>query len=175
MCSRVHVFISLDVSVSTRQPSASLFATRSLLKKHTMQLYTLAITLAMTNARAFDWAHQNNVLGTPLQVASVDPMTGFTRDGKCTAYTFDSGSHTVAAVITQQFLDYTKSKGNDLSTPRGSFPGLVPGDRWCLCVSRWIQAIDAGAAPPVVLEATNESVLNHVELDFLKKYSHEEL
>merc|ERR1711941_186280 len=137
-------------------------------------MFPTLITLTQSKA-SFDWAHQNNVLGTPLQIASTDPMTGFTRDGKCTAYTFGSGSHTVAAVVTQEFLDYTKAKGNDLSTPRGSFPGLVPGNRWCLCVSRWIQAIDAGAAPPVVLEATNESVLAHVELDFLKKYSHEEL
>merc|ERR1712187_627688 len=75
-------------------------------------LFPALITLTQSKA-SFDWAHQNNVLGTPLQIASTDPMTGFTRDGKCTAYTFDSGSHTVAAVITQDFLDFTKSKGND--------------------------------------------------------------
>merc|ERR1712178_263142 len=131
----------------------------------------LPFLMTLTQSKAFDWAHQNNVLGTPLQIASTDPMTGFTRDGKCTAYTFDSGSHTVAAVVTQEFLDYTKAQGNDLSTPRSwGFPGLVEGNRWCLCVSRWLEAVRGGAAPPVLLDATNESVLAHVDLDFLKKY-----
>merc|ERR1712178_310120 len=131
----------------------------------------LPFLMTLTKSKAFDWAHQNNVLGEPLQIASTDPMTGFTRDGKCTAYTFDSGSHTVAAVMTNDFLEYTKSMGNDLSTPRSwGFPGLVEGNRWCLCVSRWMQAQRAGHAPPVLLEATNESVLAHVDLDFLQQY-----
>merc|ERR1712046_368909 len=127
--------------------------------------------LTLAQSKAFDWAHQNNVLGKPLEIASTDPMTGFTRDGKCTAYTFDSGSHTVAAVVTQEFLDYTKAQGNDLSTPRSwGFPGLIEGNRWCLCVSRWLEAVRGGAAPPVLLETTNESVLAHVDLEFLMKY-----
>lgn len=137
------------------------------------QIFTLALTTSMSASRthSFDWAHQNNVLGTPLQIASTNPMTGFTRDGRCTAYTYDSGSHTVAAVVTNQFLNYTKAQGNDLSTPRSwGFPGLVEGNRWCLCVSRWTQAMNAGAAPPVLLEATNESVLSHVDMDVLEKY-----
>ena len=137
------------------------------------QIFTTLITITMLASRShgFDWAHQNNVLGEPLKIASTNPMTGFTRDGKCTAYTFDSGSHTVAAVVTEDFLEYTKAQGNDLSTPTSwGFPGLVEGNRWCLCVSRWMQAQRAGHAPPVLLEATNESVLAHVDLDFLKKY-----
>merc|ERR1712178_280721 len=131
----------------------------------------LPFLMTLTQSKAFDWAHQNNVLGEPLQIASTDPMTGFTRDGKCTAYTFDSGSHTVAAVMTNDFLEYTKSMGNDLSTPRSwGFPGLIEGNRWCLCVSRWMQAMKAGHPPPVLLEATNESVLAHVDLDVWKQY-----
>merc|ERR1712071_584544 len=137
------------------------------------QIFTLALTTNMSayKIKAFDWANQNNVLGDKLQIASTNPMTGFTRDGKCTAYTHDSGSHTVAAVVTEKFLKYTKDQGNDLSTPRDwGFPGLVEGNRWCLCVSRWTQAMRAGSAPPVMLEATNESVLSHVGIEVLRQY-----
>merc|ERR1711865_1297394 len=111
--------------------------------------------------------------------ASTNPMTGFTRDGKCTAYTHDSGSHTVAAVVTEKFLKYTKDQGNDLSTPRdwanqnnvlGDSLQIASTNRWCLCVSRWTQAMRAGSAPPVMLEATNESVLSHVGIEVLRQY-----
>ena len=102
-----------------------------------------------------------NVLGTPLTQCGCNPMTGFYRDGFCHTETRDFGRHTVCAVVTDEFLTFTRSRGNDLSTPapRFNFPGLKAGDRWCLCVSRWKEAFDADVAPPVILEATHERAL----------------
>lgn len=107
-----------------------------------------------------------NVLGTELADCSRSPLTGFFRDGCCRTGPGDFGLHTVCAVMTQDFLEFTKAVGNDLSTPRPEFdfPGLKPGDRWCLCVSRWKEALEAGAAPRVVLEATHASALEWVDL-----------
>ena len=98
-----------------------------------------------------------NVFGDPLEACSISPMTGFYRDGRCNTGREDVGSHTVCAVITATFLDFSKSRGNDLSTPAPEFgfPGLKPGDRWCLCVPRWQEAFEAGQAPRVVLRATD--------------------
>jgi uncharacterized protein (DUF2237 family) len=112
-----------------------------------------------------------NVLGEPLQLLSKKPETGFYRDGYCKTGPEDSGIHVVAAVVDQKFLDFTKSKGNDLQTPHPQFgfPGLKPGDRWCLCAERWKEAHDAGFAPPVVLEATHEKALKFISIDLLKK------
>lgn len=106
-------------------------------------------------------SESKNVLGQPLQQCGCNPMTGFYRDGFCETGARDIGSHTVCAVITDEFLTFTKSRGNDLSTPAPhfNFPGLKSGDRWCLCVSRWKEAYDAGVAPPVILEATHEGAL----------------
>ena len=114
-----------------------------------------------------------NVLGGPLQECSRDPLTGFYRDGCCETGPDDVGTHVVCAVMTADFLAYTKSRGNDLSSPRPEyrFPGLRPGDRWCLCVSRWREALDAGVAPPVVLEATHEKALGVVSLDDLRRHA----
>lgn len=114
-----------------------------------------------------------NVLGEPLQECGRDPMTGFYRDGCCETGPDDVGTHVVCAVMTAEFLDFTQSRGNDLSTPRPSFrfPGLNPGDRWCLCVSRWREAFDAGVAPPVVLEATHRKALDVVALDDLRAHA----
>ena len=100
----------------------------------------------------------------PLDVCSESPLTGFTRNGKCETNEFDEGTHLVCATVTNEFLQYTKSKGNDLSTPnhRYNFPGLKEGDNWCLCVYRWVQAKRDGVAPPVVLSATNRESLNHL-------------
>lgn len=111
-----------------------------------------------------------NVLGTDLQVASLNPKTGFYRDGFCSTGNKDLGVHVVAAVLTEEFLNFTKSKGNDLITPLPEigFPGLKPNDCWCLCVKRWKEAYDVGLAPKVVLEATHENALNYVDLDMLK-------
>lgn len=105
-----------------------------------------------------------NVLGTALQICSTDPMTGFLRNGCCETGPQDLGVHVVCAQVTPAFLAYTRDQGNDLSTPRPGFPGLKPGDRWCLCASRWRDALDAGCAPGVVLESTHEAALNHVTL-----------
>jgi len=111
-----------------------------------------------------------NVLGTSLQVAGTDPLTGFYRDGFCCTGPQDSGKHVVAAVVTDAFLEFTLALGNDLISPypASNFPGLKAGDKWCLCVSRWKEALDAGFAPPVILEATHENALLQVTLDELK-------
>ncbi|MBF2027140.1 MAG: DUF2237 domain-containing protein [Oscillatoriales cyanobacterium C42_A2020_001] len=114
-----------------------------------------------------------NVLGGTLETCCTSPMTGFYRDGVCNTGAGDLGAHVVCAQVTQEFLDYTKAQGNDLSTPAPvfNFPGLKPGDRWCLCASRWKEAFDDGIAPPVVLEATHASALEYVSLDDLKQHA----
>jgi len=114
-----------------------------------------------------------NVLGGPLLVCSVDPMTGFFRNGCCDTAPEDTGSHTVCAVMTDEFLAFSKAAGNDLSTPRPEFgfPGLKEGDRWCLCAPRWQEALEANAAPKVVLKATAEGALQHCALVDLTRYS----
>jgi uncharacterized protein (DUF2237 family) len=111
----------------------------------------------------------NNVLGQPLHACCSDPATGFYRDGFCRTGNEDAGRHTVCAVMTREFLDFSGSRGNDLSTPvpEAGFPGLVPGDRWCLCVGRWAEALEAGVAPPVVLQATAAQALEVVTFDDL--------
>jgi len=111
-----------------------------------------------------------NVLGQPLVQCGCAPMTGFYRDGFCETGPRDYGSHTVCAVMTEEFLAFTKGRGNDLSTPapQFNFPGLKSGDRWCLCVSRWKEAYEAGVAPPVILEATHERALHVVSIDQLR-------
>jgi len=110
-----------------------------------------------------------NVLGTPLQGCSVEPRTGFYRDGCCNTGPDDVGSHTVCVMVNKEFLDFSMAAGNDLSTPapQYGFPGLKSGDRWCLCAARWQQAFEAGVAPPVVLEATHQRALEHCSLDDL--------
>jgi len=115
----------------------------------------------------------NNILGTPLIACSTDPLTGFYRDGCCNTGEDDLGVHVVCAVMTQDFLAFSKSKGNDLSTPRPEyrFPGLNPGDRWCLCAARWAEAFEAGVAPKVVLEATHERALDFASIDDLKAHA----
>ncbi len=115
-----------------------------------------------------------NVFGEPLVPCSFDPVTGFLRDGCCRTEDSDVGAHIVCAVMTEPFLEFSCKQGNDLSTPRPQwqFPGLVAGDQWCLCLSRWIEAHAAGCAPLVVLESTHLNVLDHVSLDVLKQYDH---
>lgn len=114
-----------------------------------------------------------NVLGDPLQACSFDPVTGFYRDGCCHTGPDDVGTHVVCARVTADFLAFSMAVGNDLSTPRPEwrFPGLRPGDRWCLCVRRWKEALTAGVAPPVILEATHASTLQFVDLDTLKQHA----
>ncbi len=114
-----------------------------------------------------------NVLGGELKPCSVDPVTGFYRNGCCETGPHDLGLHTVCAVMTEAFLAYSKAAGNDLSTPMPEyeFPGLKPGDRWCLCAPRWKEALDAGMAPMLVLESTHEETLAIVPLGVLKDYA----
>jgi len=116
---------------------------------------------------------QRNVLGTELKSCSTRPMTGFFRDGCCNTSDEDLGAHTVCALMTAEFLEFSKEAGNDLSTPRPEygFQGLKPGDRWCLCASRWAQAAEEGKAPRVVLEATHERTLEFVDLAALKRHA----
>jgi uncharacterized protein (DUF2237 family) len=114
-----------------------------------------------------------NILGGPLQPCSFDPNTGFFRDGHCHTCAQDHGSHTVCAVLTAEFLAFSKSRGNDLTTPmpQYEFPGLKPGDQWCLCAGRWLEAYEAGKAPRVDLDATNESALTIVPLEALQEHA----
>jgi uncharacterized protein (DUF2237 family) len=114
-----------------------------------------------------------NVLGEKLQSCCTSPLTGFYRDGKCNTGGGDFGAHVVCAEMTEEFLSFTKSQGNDLSTPvpAFNFPGLKPGDRWCLCASRWQEALEQGVAPPVVLSATHALALEYVSLEQLKQHA----
>ena len=114
-----------------------------------------------------------NVLGEALQTCGLDPKTGFYRTGACETGDSDTGSHGICAEVTDTFLAFTQAVGNDLSSPapRFGFPGLKPGDRWCLCALRWKEALDAGVAPPVVLAATHASALGYVSLEELKRHA----
>jgi hypothetical protein len=114
-----------------------------------------------------------NVLGENLKTCCTSPMTGFYRNRACETGPADIGTHVVCAEVTQDFLEFTRSRGNDLMSPapHHGFPGLKPGDRWCLCVSRWKEALDAGLAPPVILAATHEATLKYVSLEELKKHA----
>ena len=119
---------------------------------------------------------ENNVLGGPLSACCFEPMTGFYRDGHCRTGPEDTGTHVVCAIMTEGFLRFTGSRGNDLSTPLPyfNFPGLKPGDRWCLCANRWREAYEHGVAPPVVLEATHEKALEMLDFEWLLEHKHSE-
>lgn len=112
-----------------------------------------------------------NVLQGPLETCGKDPLTGFYRTGCCDTGPDDFGVHVVCAVVTQEFLEFSKAKGNDLSTPRPGFAGLKPGDPWCLCATRWLEAERHGMAPPIMLAATHESMLQMVSLETLMQYA----
>ena len=114
-----------------------------------------------------------NVFDEPLESCSEDPVTGFFRDGCCNTSAQDAGSHTVCTMLTDEFLEFSRAQGNDLITPRPEFgfPGLKPGDRWCLCASRWYEAERHGAAPRVYLRATHRRALERVPLETLKPYA----
>jgi uncharacterized protein (DUF2237 family) len=124
-----------------------------------------------------------NVFGGELATCSTDPTTGYERDGCCGTHSNDQGRHELCAVMTEEFLTFSKEQGNDLVTPRPElqFPGLEPGDRWCLCLGRWVEALEATrterlpetTVPPVVLEATNEAVLDSVDLETLKAHAYD--
>ena len=116
---------------------------------------------------------EKNVLGGELALHCHAPQTGFYRDGYCRTGEVDTGSHVIAAIVTDEFLEFTKSRGNDLQAarPMYDFPGLKAGDQWCLCLSRWVEAHAAGKAPKVVLEATHASALEFIDLEELKKFA----
>ena len=118
-------------------------------------------------------SESRNVLGGELRACSYDPLTGYFRDGSCHEDEGDAGTHVICARVTEQFLAFSLARGNDLSTPRPElgFPGLVAGDRWCLCAGRWREAFAAGVAPPVVLAATHEETLAVVALDDLERHA----
>ncbi len=119
-------------------------------------------------------AKAKNVLGTELKPCGMDPATGYYRTGCCDTGPGDMGVHVICARMTAEFLAYSKSRGNDLSTPMPDhmFAGLQPGDRWCLCATRWKEAFEAGKAPPVIIEATQMSALEYVSLEELQKYAY---
>jgi hypothetical protein len=114
-----------------------------------------------------------NVLGEPLEPCSLDPMTGFFRNGCCSTGPTDRGLHVVCAEVTAEFLRFSRERGNDLSSPRPEFgfPGLRPGDRWCLCAARWVEAYEAGVAPRVVLRSTHERAADVVPLEALRRHA----
>ena len=114
-----------------------------------------------------------NVLGSALQTCCLDPATGFYRDGHCRTGPGDVGTHVICARMTEAFLRFSRSRGNDLSAPKPEvdFPGLLPGDKWCLCALRWKEALQAGCAPPVFLESCDETALQHVPLEALRAHA----
>ena len=117
---------------------------------------------------------EKNVFGEPLQICCTKPMTGYFRDGMCRTISEDRGTHTVCAIMTNGFLEFSALQGNDLTTPIPAyeFPGLKEGDKWCLCASRWVEAEKAGKAPKVILEATHEKTLEYTSVDTLIKHAY---
>lgn len=115
-----------------------------------------------------------NIFGEPLECCCTNPLTGFYRDGYCRTDAFDKGTHVVCAIVTEAFLEFSLSRGNDLITPKPEyrFPGLKPGDKWCLCAMRWKEAYEAGCAPKVVLQATAEEVLKFIPINDLISHAH---
>lgn len=116
---------------------------------------------------------QLNIFNEPLEACNLDPVTGFFRSGCCETSEQDTGSHTVCAIMTEEFLKFSKSKGNDLSTPVPAFdfPGLNSGDRWCLCAARWLEAYEAGSAPSIIARATHRRALEIIPMEAMKEFS----
>ena len=146
--------------------------------KYILYIFVLLIILIVTYrlySENFESSlNKNNILGTNLQVCCNDPgkVTGYYRDGICSTGSTDKGTHVVCAIMDDDFLQYTKSQGNDLITPHPpSFPGLVAGDKWCVCILRWIQAYNAGKAPKLIAESTNEIASTYISKDILLKYA----
>tara|TARA_R110002072_G_scaffold301184_2_gene480438 strand:- start:700 stop:1068 length:369 start_codon:yes stop_codon:yes gene_type:complete len=118
-----------------------------------------------------------NVFGEVLIPCCASPATGYFRDGLCRTDHQDSGTHVVCAVVTEEFLEFSRLKGNDLTTPipYWNFPGLQPGSKWCLCISRWLEAEKEGKAPPIILKATHQKALNYTTIEILQKYAYKEI
>lgn len=153
----LHLFLCCATVVcSQNRANSQCVPSEKLINKRTMENNTLS--------------HGKNVLGSELQITGTKPVTGYYRDGFCTSGSDDKGIHVIAAVLTTDFLQFSKSMGNDLTTPIPAygFPGLKANDKWCLCASRWKEAFDAGVAPPVILNATHEKALEFVTLEQLQ-------
>jgi uncharacterized protein len=135
--------------------------------------FAIYINMSMNNFNEKFQTQHNNILGKPMQACSKPPekTTGYYRDGYCVTGPTDTGTHVVCAVVDDDFLQFTKTKGNDLISPQASFPGLVSGDKWCLCALRWREAHDAGKAPKLIPESTNDAAIKYVSKDILMKYS----
>lgn len=135
----------------------------------------LVIIFAGIKERKLMEENPKNIFGTELQSCCFEPKTGFYRDGFCKTGAEDYGTHVVCAIMTEEFLAFTKTKGNDLSTPKQewSFPGLKAGDKWCLCILRWLEAEKAGKAPKIVLESTHEKALKYTSIELLRAYSND--
>lgn len=161
------LFFAAPVLTQSLARTSSLFATSALKTCPLRPLTTMATPSPAVSSRP------KNVLGTELACCCLSPRTGFFRDGFCETGPTDKGRHTVCAIVTADFLAYSASRGNDLRTPSpgNRFPGLKPGDKWCLCVSRWKEALDAGVAPAVVLEATHANALDVVKIEDLRKFA----
>lgn len=114
----------------------------------------------------------SNIFGKPLKICGLNPVTGYTRTGFCTLSNTDTGTHIVCAIVDDEFLNFTLSRGNDLITPRNGFPGLKSGDRWCLCVLRWLEAYKNGVAPLLDLDATSLNTLEYVSMRLLKQFDY---
>lgn len=140
------------------------------------QIIVNAMAQPKLNGQTSDKSIIKNVLGRPLNACCFEPLTGYFRDGFCNTNINDYGTHTVCAIMTKDFLDYTLSKGNDLSTPKPvyNFPGLKPGDKWCLCALRWYEAYKAGVAPKLILKATHHKTLEFVPIEILKEFEHKD-
>ena len=134
----------------------------------------LSVLIMLAPVAMADTPPRKNVLGSALQTCCLSPKTGFARDGLCRAMDDDHGTHTVCAIVSQAFLEFTRQRGNDLITPRPEydFPGLKAGDKWCLCALRWREAQQAHVAPPVVLESTDSRTLDFVTLEALQAHTH---
>lgn len=131
-------------------------------------ILNLTVLMSQNNGQS-----AKNVLGEALTTCCTDPLTGFYRNGLCDTDPEDYGTHVVCALMTKEFLEFTKTRGNDLSTPRPeyNFPGLEPGDKWCLCALRWKEAYEHEAAPKVILKSTHEKALQYIDLNILKEYA----
>jgi uncharacterized protein (DUF2237 family) len=142
-----------------------------------MALSSLRLNFFTKLSLSTNFLMSTNIYGEKLIPCCTSPLTGYYRDGYCNTDANDAGVHSVCVVVTDEFLVYSKSIGNDLITPmpEWNFPGLVPGDRWCLCASRWVEAWKAGVAPQVVLEATHEKTLDLIPLDELVKFAFKDI
>ena len=163
--------VSANAAVLTEVDGAGALFVQNIIAMQRLEGWGTTMLRGNRDSRAERQLSAHNVLGEPLEFCSMRPMTGFHRDGCCNTGPEDVGSHTVCAVMTAAFLDFSKSRGNDLSTPvpELGFPGLKPGDRWCLCAPRWQEAFEANQAPRVVLRATHEAALSYCSLADLKR------